>query len=1162
MIIIINSNGVICLNHQRLPEKHIFMRLSSMPRKTDIIASCLVASILSATSSYAEIDEVKIDVLTSPVSDIYLASRSSEKIEAIVMMKDGFTHPELLSKFSQTEIKTPKQFRALSSSSQNKDSYALVSGSSSTEELISMLMKDPTVKSVSANYSRTINALPDDPRFGDLWAMHNTGQTINGVTGVTGADINAPEVWNIDTDTSDAVIAVFDTGAFYSHEDLIDNMWINEGEIAGDGIDNDGNGFADDVYGYDFAAELNGANDSDPIDIDGHGTHVSGIIGAKGNNGVGITGVNWNVKIMTLKVFRPNMKTYDSDILEAINYVLMMKRKGVNIVAVNASYGSASGSQTDPMNAAIKSLGEEGIMFVAAAGNGGSNNAAHYPSSYDAQNIISVAASNQNDALAEFSNYGIQSADLAAPGANILSTMPGDGQITASVLNDDVESGGSNWTPSDTWAITEEESKSATHAWSDSPSGEYANSTNSSLVSAVDADLTTFAGQNTGLGMCMKYDIEDGWDYLHVEVSGDSGTNWNTLKSYTGTQSDWKCNALVIPETVKTANFKMRFRLQTDRAVTADGAYIDNITIGAITTPSAYQYDDSTSMAAPHVTSSIAMIAKHFPDENMLQRVNRVLSGSTELTSLSGKVGSGGRLNIAESINPDLVYRPMILAADKTEGLIKGSLFSLEGIEFGEDMGKVYFSNGHDSKVEGVVNSWSDTKIKVRVPENAGQFISLESASQKSSVTSLKGSAWEHIAPLGEGPRTFATAVSYKDKIYVFGGIAGNRKNASAVEVYDPVASAWSKVAPMPTPRYMTSAAVLKGKIYLVAGIDSNRKLSNIIEVYDPATDTWAAADTIAPLPKALFSGKAVTLDGSLYYVGGAENAPRRVILNTLYKYNEADNTWSEKASMSVPRITHEAITYNGKIYAFGGHQGSSIVHAVAEAYNPQNDSWTTVAEMPTTLWFLSATTNSKGITIAGGDTKHHNDSNKVMHYIPATDTWIEENGSLKELIVPKVASSLVYLSNRGYYLIGGGLRHLLDEVDFLLDNNLPIAQTDVATVDEDSSVDIAVLANDTDGDGGTPKIVSATMPNNGVVTINGEIITYMPESNFHGSDSFSYVVEDIGGAKDMAAVLVTVKAKTIDDDKKGSSGGSLDKILLLLMAIMLSSRIRRRYFK
>ena len=1051
--------------------------------------------------------------------------------EAIVVMKDGVSEFEASSAMAQMDMKVAKKFNTLSSKSKNR--FMLIRSELTTLDLMEKLQKNPNVKFVSPNYRREMTAEPNDPKFTKIWALNNTGQEVNGTSGTDDADIDAVEAWDTESNASDMIVAVFDTGIFYQHEDLVDNMWINSSEVAGDGMDNDGNGYIDDIYGYDFAAELDGSNDSDPSDINGHGTHVAGIIGAKGNNALGISGVNWDVKIMAIKVFRPNLGAFDSDILEAIDYVLTMKASGANIVSINASYGSASGSQSDPMNNAIRSLGDAGIVFVAAAGNGdrfgnGVNNddAGHYPASYNANNIISVAATNQDDNITSFSNYGQMSVDLGAPGNNILSTFPGEIEIISGVF-DDVESGDGNWTHTgdgDTWAITEEESKSPTHAWSDSPEGNYTTNTNSSLAYATDINLTAYTGQDIGAGACLKYDIEDGWDFLYIEASGDSGITWKTLKTITGTQNDWVCGAVVIPEVLKTENFKMRYRLKTDRTVNADGVYIDDMVIGTISMPSEYTYKNGTSMAAPYVSGSIALIVKQFSNDNVHYLVNRVLSGVDELGILSEKVSSKGRLNIVNSIDSSLVLKPMILDINQTEGLILDTKISVNGIEFGDSQGKIYFSNGKGNQVEGNVTSWSESSVSVSIPKDAGKFISLESADLEESLNTVQGSAWKHIVPLG-GERTFAAAVAYNDKIYVFGGVGPD--DANSTEVYDPKTEMWTIMEPMPTPRYFISAAKFNDKIYVIGGFDSTtREIKDIVEVYDPSTNTWLEENTTAPLPKALFAGKAVVIDGSLYYVAGAELAPRRVILDTLYMYNESNNTWSEKANLNLPRITHEVVAYNGQIYVFGGHQGGGVVHSLTETYNPVDNNWTVVAEMPTTLWFLSATATLNGITIAGGDRSHHDDSSQVMHYYPISNTWHNENGSLKELISPRVASSLVHLPNRGLYIIGGGRHHRLDSVGFLSMNNLPIVENDTASVDEDTSISINVLENDNDGDGGSAiSLDSVTAPENGTVEMNGTSVIYTPNPDYSGTDSFTYTVRDIGGATATAMVSVTVTA-------------------------------------
>lgn len=262
--------------------------------------------------------------------------------------------------------------------------------------------------------------IPNDPRFTELWGMHNTGAS----GGVADADIDAPEAWDIFRGSSNVVVAVIDTGVDYTHPDLAANMWVNPGEIPNNGIDDDGNGWIDDVYGIDT---IN--NDSDPMDDDGHGTHVSGTLGAVGDNGIGVVGVNWNVKVMALKSLGPNSGTTTAAI-QAIDYMTTMKtRYGVNIVASNNSWGGVGYSQA--LYDAIKASNDAGIMFVAAAGNGGfdgigddNDQMPTYPASYDLPGIIAVAATDRSDRLASFSNYGRTSVDLAAPGVEILSTVP------------------------------------------------------------------------------------------------------------------------------------------------------------------------------------------------------------------------------------------------------------------------------------------------------------------------------------------------------------------------------------------------------------------------------------------------------------------------------------------------------------------------------------------------------------------------------------------------------------------------------------------------------------------------------------------------------------------------------------------------------------------
>ncbi|MEK7216963.1 MAG: S8 family serine peptidase, partial [Chloroflexota bacterium] len=232
--------------------------------------------------------------------------------------------------------------------------------------------------------------IPNDPSFGVLWGLNNTGQS----GGTVDADIDAPEAWNISTGVTRVTVAVIDSGIDYNHPDLAANIWTNPGEIAGNGLDDDGNGYVDDLHGFDWVN-----NDGDPMDDNGHGTHVAGTIGAVGNNGVGVVGIDWNVRLMALKFLDAANNGFTSNAVKALNYAVTM---GVGIS--NNSWGGASFDQS--LYNAIANARSHGHLFVAAAGNGGANSdtTPFYPACYDFDNIVSVGATDRYDNLAYFSN--------------------------------------------------------------------------------------------------------------------------------------------------------------------------------------------------------------------------------------------------------------------------------------------------------------------------------------------------------------------------------------------------------------------------------------------------------------------------------------------------------------------------------------------------------------------------------------------------------------------------------------------------------------------------------------------------------------------------------------------------------------------------------------
>lgn len=283
------------------------------------------------------------------------------------------------------------------------------------EQAVRRYERDPDVAYAEPDHlvAPTTPLTPNDTSYPDLWGLHNTGQT----GGVDDADIDAPEAWGTTIGSASTVVAVIDTGTQISHPDLRGNVWTNTDEIPGNRVDDDRNGYVDDVHGWDFinddATVHDGADDS-------HGTHVAGTIAAAGSNGEGVTGVAWRAQVMPLKFLGPD-GGFVSDAASAIDYAV---RNGATIS--NNSWGGSGYSQT--LRDAIGRAASAGHLFVAAAGNDGRDleSAPSYPAAYTNSNIVSVAATDHADRLATFSNYGSTSVDLAAPGVQILSTLPRD----------------------------------------------------------------------------------------------------------------------------------------------------------------------------------------------------------------------------------------------------------------------------------------------------------------------------------------------------------------------------------------------------------------------------------------------------------------------------------------------------------------------------------------------------------------------------------------------------------------------------------------------------------------------------------------------------------------------------------------------------------------
>ncbi|MBI4664613.1 MAG: S8 family serine peptidase [Verrucomicrobia bacterium] len=333
----------------------------------------------------------------------------------LVKLKDNLSSDTIAKLHSRHRTKVLRRFKGFG----NVDVLNLPAGAL-VSDLLQKYQASGMVERAEPDYWLRAAVTPNDPRFtdGTLWNLRNTGQ--NG--GTAGADIRAVSGWDALNSAGNIAVAVIDSGVRYTHQDLAANMWVNPGESGLDssgrdkrtnGLDDDGNGFADDVHGID---SIN--NTGNPSDSDGHGTHVAGIIGATGNNRAGVVGVAWAVQIMACKFLSSSGYGSTSDAIQCIDYA---RAEGARII--NASWGDTGNSSF--LQSAIRRARDAGIIFVTAAGNETSDNDRnpYYPAAFNLDNIVSVAATTRTDALASFSNFGATTVDLAAPGAPIYSTF-------------------------------------------------------------------------------------------------------------------------------------------------------------------------------------------------------------------------------------------------------------------------------------------------------------------------------------------------------------------------------------------------------------------------------------------------------------------------------------------------------------------------------------------------------------------------------------------------------------------------------------------------------------------------------------------------------------------------------------------------------------------
>ena len=353
------------------------------------------------------------------VSPFVLADEAKQSIEAeyvqgevIVKLKDGFTGQVGI--FSDLNLELLEEVKA-----GERPLYHLkTNDKSSIKMIIQRLEENPMVEYAEPNFIYRTHST-DDPRLSDLWGLNNTGSNDpSRRPGVEGADIDAFKAWELERGNREIKVAVIDTGIDYNHPDLKENIWTNEAELNGEeGVDDDGNGFVDDIHGWDFAY-----GDNDPMDGHSHGTHCAGTIGAVHNNGIGVAGVMAEVSMVAVKFLTDRGSGSTINAIKAIDYA-----SGLDVDIMSNSWGGGGFSQA--LKESIERASAKGIVFTAAAGNSSTNNdqRPHYPSNYQVPNVVSVASHTAQDTLSNFSCYGRTTVHVAAPGSKILSTVKNGG---------------------------------------------------------------------------------------------------------------------------------------------------------------------------------------------------------------------------------------------------------------------------------------------------------------------------------------------------------------------------------------------------------------------------------------------------------------------------------------------------------------------------------------------------------------------------------------------------------------------------------------------------------------------------------------------------------------------------------------------------------------
>ncbi|MCG1025143.1 kelch repeat-containing protein [Dehalobacter sp.] len=829
----------------------------------------------------------------------------------------------------------------------------------------------------------------NDTLFGQEWGFLTN--IINAITNMAqSVSSNIVNAWK-QSQGDNVTVAIIDTGIDITHEDLKDNIWANTKETVGNSTDDDSNGYTDDIHGWNFVNNTNTVYDPASASDDWHGTHIAGIIAAEMGNKLGIAGVSPKVKIMPLQVFK-NGTAYTSDIINAINYA---KQNGAQIV--NCSWGSPSDNM-----ALQEAMASSGLLFICAAGNSGQNIDSNpvYPAVFNLDNIITVASVNKAGNLSSFSNYGLTSVDVAAPGEDITSTLPGNNygqsggtsQAAAFVTGEAalILSKYPNTMVSEIKdriinscaKLSSLTGKTISEGIIDCTAALTDPVINSNTIIQVQPAPTGSSGSGSGSSDNEGYDLYsvDEWNVrgnlaTTRECFGTAAIN-NKIYCIGGYTNDITNSVEIydpIPGNSTAAANMSTPRMWFSAAAVGSKIYVfGGMTTGwsVLNTVEVYDIQTNTWTNGPNMPA-----ARFYSSAAVVNGIIYVI---------------GGRDDSYTTVNTVYSFDP-ISNTWSTKVSMPTARFALNAASCN---GKIYAIGGYNSsykntveEYEPVSNTWT-TKASMPIA-----IFGFGSAVLSGKIYVLGGTNGDSLKSTYEynpnynlwGQRTDLTTARFdfgteavNGKIYALGG-QNSTGVLISVEEYGLPASNWKVIKNMPSARSELGTASVNGKIYAIGGYNGTSYL-NTVEQYDKTTNAWSTKATMTTARKGL---GVAALNGKIYAVGGYNGT---AYLNTVEEYDATSNTWASKANMPTARAYLGLTVINNKLYAVGGYNGTSYLNTLEE-YDPANNTWTTKANMAVARGYLGLCLASGKIYAIGGCNDSSN-LNITEEYNPETNTW------------------------------------------------------------------------------------------------------------------------------------------------------------------------------